>query len=76
MCSSDLDLALPDQLAVTAEDLVRSAPAEQQAGDAVAHVLLHRVDLLEEPVPAGLVTALGESSEAAVLERARRACGA
>jgi len=71
----DSDLALPDQLAVTADDLVRCGPDEHQGGDAVAHVLLHRVDLLDEPVPAGLVTALGASSEAAVLQRARQVCG-
>jgi len=71
----DSDLALPDQLAVTADDLVRTRPGAHQAGDAVAHVLLHRGDLLDEPVPAGLVTTLGASSGAALLERARRVCG-
>ena len=70
----DSDLALPDQLAVTADDLVRAGVDGQQAADAVAHVLLHRADLLDEPVPAGLVTALGEASAAALLERARRVC--
>lgn len=70
----DSDLALPDQLAVTADDLVRTAHA-RLAATAVAHLLLHRRDLLDEPVPAGLVAALGEASEAAVLARARRVCG-
>lgn len=67
------DLALPDQLAVTADDLVRSG---QPAHDAVAHLLLHRAELLDEPVPTGLVTALGETDERALLVRARRVCGA
>lgn len=68
----DADLALPDQLAVTADDLVRTG---RGGPDAVAHLLLHRRDLLEEPVPASLVAALGEPDEAALLARARRACG-
>lgn len=47
----DSDLALPDQLAVTADDLVRSGRAE--AAD-VGHLLAHRRDLLGEEPPAGL----------------------
>lgn len=66
------DLALPDQLAVTADDLVRTGLA---TGDDVAHLLLHRRDLLDEPVPAALVEALGEPDELALLRRARAACG-
>ena len=69
----DSDLALPDQLAVTADDLVRTG---RPAGDAVAHLLLHRVHLLAEPVPPGLVARLGEPDAAALLARARRLCGA
>ena len=67
----DTDLALADQLAVTADDLVRS---QLPAYDAVAHLLLHRAELLDEPVPAGLVAALGEPDERALLVRARRIC--
>ncbi len=69
-----VDLALPDQLAVTADDLVRSGPGERTAGDAVAHLLLHRRELLGEPVPVGLVTALGEPDERALLDRGRATC--
>jgi len=47
----DSDLALPDQLAVTADDLVRTGRATEQH---VAHLLAHRRDLLGEDVPAGL----------------------
>jgi hypothetical protein len=67
----DSDLALPDQLAVTADDLVRSGRA---SADAVAHLLLHRRELLDEPVPAGLVAALGEPDELALVRRARAVC--
>jgi hypothetical protein len=55
----DSDLALPDQLAVTADDLVRSGPSDDVARSAVAHLLLHRWHLLDDPVPSGLVRALG-----------------
>ncbi|MCU1674422.1 MAG: hypothetical protein JWN77_2535 [Frankiales bacterium] len=47
----DSDLALPDQLAVTADDLVRSGRATEAH---VGHLLAHRRDLLGEDVPAGL----------------------
>ena len=67
----DSDLVLPDQLAVTADDLVRSGRADE---DAVAHLLLHRGELLEDEVPAGLVRELGEPDGAALRERGRRAC--
>lgn len=67
------DLALPDQLAVTADDLVRSGPAPAVAAGAVAHLLVHRADLLGEPVPQGLLDVLGEPDEAAL--RVRAGCG-
>lgn len=47
----DNDLVLPDQLAVTADDLVRSGRTTLQD---VAHLLAHRSDLLGEDVPASL----------------------
>jgi hypothetical protein len=53
----DSDLALPDQLAVTADDLVRSGRAD--VAD-VAHLLAHRRDLLDEDVPAALLERLGD----------------
>ncbi len=55
----DSPLALPDQLAVTADDLVRTRPAPEQALRAVAHLLAHRRDLLGEDVPASLHARLG-----------------
>lgn len=55
----DADLALPDQLAVTAHDLVRAGVADDVAVRATAHLLLHRHDLLGDDVPAGLADALG-----------------
>ena len=55
------DLALADQLAVTSDDLVRAAPSEQVARSTTAHLLVHRMDLLDEPVPAGLAAALGRT---------------
>jgi hypothetical protein len=70
----DSDLALPDQLAVTADDLVRVGPAPQVVLDQTAHLLLHRRDLLEEAVPAGLLLELGEPDELALLRRARGVC--
>jgi len=48
--------ALPDQLAVTADDLVRAGPTSH---DAVLHLLAHRADLLGDAVPASLGAALG-----------------
>lgn len=47
----DSDLALPDQLAVTADDLARSGNASYAD---VAHLLAHRADLLGDEVPASL----------------------
>lgn len=70
------DLVLADQLAVTADDLVRSEPDERVALDQTAHLLLHRRELLEEAVPAGLLAELGEADELALLRRAREICGA
>lgn len=55
----DSDLGLADQLAVTADDLVRCGPPADVAVAATAHVLRHRCDLLEDEVPAGLASALG-----------------
>lgn len=55
----DSDLALPDQLAVTADDLVRSGKATDAH---VVHLLAHRRDLLGEDVPAGLRNRLGDVS--------------
>jgi beta-phosphoglucomutase-like phosphatase (HAD superfamily) len=55
----DTDLGLPDQLAVTADDLGRAGPAPAVAVAATAHLLAHRQDLLDEDVPAGLAAALG-----------------
>jgi hypothetical protein len=53
------DLALPDQVAVTCDDLVRAGPPDGLARDATAHLLLHRHDLLGDAVPEGLAAALG-----------------
>jgi hypothetical protein len=52
----DSDLVLPDQIAVTADDLALARP--DRARDACAHLLLHRSDLLGESVPVGLSRAL------------------
>ena len=51
----DSDLVLPDQLAVTADDLVRAGRASLEH---VAHLLAHRRDLLDEDVPASLTAQL------------------
>jgi hypothetical protein len=51
----DSDLALPDQLAVTADDLARTGRATVED---VAHLLAHRRDLLGEDVPASLLEQL------------------
>lgn len=70
------DLVLADQLAVTADDLARAAPAAQVARQAVAHLLAHRRDLLDEPVPVGLAAALRlddpERTGRAACEESRR----
>ena len=49
------DLVLPDQLAVTADDLVCSGQARVRH---VAHLLAHRYDLLGEDVPPALLAQL------------------
>ena len=69
------DLALPDQLAVTATDLVATGATPQVVRDQCAHLLLHRRDLLDEPVPAGLLGELGWPDEPALLRHARAVCG-
>jgi hypothetical protein len=51
------DLVLPDQLAVTSDDLVRSGRATLED---VGHLLAHRKELLGEEVPAGLRDQLGD----------------
>jgi hypothetical protein len=53
----DSDLVLPDQLAVTADDLVRAGSATMHH---VAHLLAHRRDLLGEDVPPSLLAQLGD----------------
>ena len=55
----DSDLGMPDQLAVTAADLVRARPPEAVAVAVTAHLLLHRGGLLGDGVPPGLAAALG-----------------
>ena len=71
----DTDLALADQLAVTSDDLVRAGPSTEQAVAATCHLLLHRHDLLGEPVPLSLAEALVPGGgEATVLAAGRAAC--
>ena len=53
----DSDLGLADQLAVTAADLVGAAPPHAAA--IAAHLLLHRTQVLDDEVPAGLAVSLG-----------------
>ncbi|MBC7374204.1 MAG: hypothetical protein H7323_09460 [Frankiales bacterium] len=55
----DSDLGLADQLAVTADDLVRADPPRSVVVAVTAHLLLHRTQLLEDDVPAALAAALG-----------------
>jgi hypothetical protein len=62
------DLLVADQLAVTGDDLVGAAPADEACEEAVAHVLAHRLDLLGEEPPA----ALGGHATAV---RGRQICG-
>jgi hypothetical protein len=72
----DTDLALADQLAVTSDDLLRAGPGPDSAAAATCHLLLHRHDLLGEPVPPGLVDALVPGrDQAAVLSAGALACG-
>lgn len=58
-----------DQLAVTGDDLVRATATPAVLEEVVAHLLLHRYDLLGEEPPASL-------GGPAVLERGRAACEA
>ena len=67
----DSDLGLADQLAVTSDDLVRAQPGDELARTVTAHVLVHRLDLLGEDVPATLAGALGVDD---VLATGRAAC--
>ena len=55
----DSVLGLPDQLAVTADDLVRAGVDPETARGATAHLLVHRRDLLGEEIPAALAVTLG-----------------
>lgn len=55
----DTDLALPDQLAVMIDDLVRAGPDDELAIRSTAHLLLHRTQLLGDEVPGTLAAALG-----------------
>jgi len=48
------DLLVADQLAVTGDDLLRVRPDPVLFDEAVAHLLAHRVDLLDEEPPASL----------------------
>lgn len=67
----DSDLALPDQLAVTADDLVRAGPPAELAVATTAHLLLHRGELLDDAVPPALADRLGLAD---VLAAGRAAC--
>ena len=67
------DLGVADQLAVTADDVVRAGPPDDLARRATAHLLVHRADLLGEDVPAGLSAALGLDD---VVAAGRGACAA
>jgi hypothetical protein len=53
----DSDLGLPDQLAVSSDDLVRVGRATLSD---VAHLLAHRRDLLDEEAPQSLLVQLGD----------------
>ena len=67
------DLAVADQLAVTSDDLVRARPDEHAARALTAHLLVHRLDLLGEDVPASLAGSLGVED---VVAAGRAACRA
>ena len=67
----DSDLGLADQLAVTSDDLVRAGPGDDLARAVTAHLLVHRIDLLGEDVPASLADALGVDD---VVAAGRAAC--
>jgi len=69
----DSDLGLADQLAVTSDDLVRAQPGDDLARAVTADLLVHRLDLLAEDVPASLADALGLAD---VVGAGRAACAA
>ena len=69
----DSDLGLADQLAVTSDDLVRASPDDELARAVTAHLVVHRLDLLDEDVPASLAQALGLDD---VRASGRAACAA
>ena len=48
------DLLVADQVAVAGDDLVRAGPDQQVVQAAVAHLLVHRFDLLGEEPPTTL----------------------
>lgn len=62
------DLLVVDQLAVTGDDLLRSAPGARTCSEAVDHLLVHRLDLLGDSPPASLG---GEDA----VRRGRAVCG-
>ncbi len=68
----DSHLGLADQVAVTSDDLVRAQPDDDLARDMAAHLLVHRLDLLREDVPASLAGALGLAD---VVRAGRATCG-
>ena len=70
----DSDLALADQLAVTADDLIRAGPPPDVAAAAAAHLLVHRADLLGDAVPPGLAGALDVDDVEATGRAACRGC--
>jgi hypothetical protein len=61
------DLLVADQLAVTGDDLLRAGPSPELVADAVAHLLLHRSELLGDEPPVSL-------GGTAALERGREVC--
>ena len=66
-----LDLVLADQLAVTADDVVRAGATAELARSLTAHLVLHRSEVLEDVVPPGLAEELGYPD---VLAAGRAAC--
>lgn len=61
------DLLVVDQLAVTADDLLRADPGAALLEEAVAHLLAHRSELFGEDPPASL-------GGTAALRRGREVC--
>ena len=66
-----VDLVLPDQLAVTTADVLRTDPSDALARALTAHLVLHRTQVLEDEVPVGLAQALDLPD---VLAAGRAAC--